>query len=401
MRLLYNKKQENLRNSRIIPIFAGENLLLIQIYNVMKKIFTLIAMAFVAMSVNAQDVDPNNLYPAKEIVMDDIHWYSGPQAKALKNMTIDKTDINDEASTKLYNVLGDGNAYKEILAECFYSEDKGDDVIRPYYTYIDYVNGETGIPAYGLYYKFTPSKAGKLKVQVWVNKGNRKTVIVKGSTGAPMTYGTDYQFEGYVNGQTKPTTTPVIDEQTGEQKIDNDQNPVWVMELIRFSAEEMYQRWVDAGSKQFVLDAGNQPLWGWLTFDVAAGETYYLFQLSSQLGFGGFEFEGEKYEAAPNGELASEFATVVDASTSIANNAGTTGKSVVSFQTASMQVEAVGSATPTSVVPDGYTPGGGGSGISTVKAENANAVRYNMAGQKVNDSFKGIVIENGRKFMSK
>ena len=79
----------------------------------MKKIFTLIAMAFVAMSVNAQDVDPNNLYPAKEIVMDDIHWYSGPQAKALKNMTIDKTDINDEAGTKLYNVLGDGNAYKD------------------------------------------------------------------------------------------------------------------------------------------------------------------------------------------------------------------------------------------------------------------------------------------------
>ena len=367
----------------------------------MKKIFTLISVALMAISANAQDVDPNTLYPAKEIIMDDIHWYSGPQAKALKNMTIDKTDINDEAGTKLYNVLGDGNAYKEILAECFYSEDKGEDVIRPYYTYIKYEDGETGIPAFGLYYKFSPSKAGKLKVQVWVNKGNRKTVIVKGSTGAPMTYGTDYQFEGYVNGQRANYETQAIDPETGEPMVDNQGNPVYDQYQIFFSAEEMYQRWVDAGSKQFVLDAGNQALWGWLTFDVAAGETYYLFQLSSQLGFGGFEFEGEKYEAAPNGELAPEFATVVDASTSIANNVGTTGKSVVSFQTASMQVEAVGSATPTSVVPDGYTPGGGGSGISTVKAENANAVRYNMAGQKVNDSFKGIVIENGRKFMSK
>ena len=46
--------QNYLRITRIIPIFARRILLLIQIYNVMKKIFTLVCMAFVAMSVNAQ-----------------------------------------------------------------------------------------------------------------------------------------------------------------------------------------------------------------------------------------------------------------------------------------------------------------------------------------------------------
>lgn len=368
----------------------------------MKKFFTLACMALAAMSVNAQDVDPANLYEVSEIVMDDIHWYSGERAKALKNMSIDKTDINDAANTKIYNVIGDGNAYKDIMAECFYSEDKGADVIRPYYTYIDYENGETGVPEFGLYYKFTPSQAGKMKVQVWINKGNRKTVIVKGSTGAPMVYGTDYQFEGYVNGQTKDTTTPVYEEDGITQKLDNDGNPMWVQEAIFFTAEEMLARHTHASP--YVLDAGNQALWGWLTFDVAANESYYIFQLSSQLGFGGFEFipaagAAEKYESAPAGVLATEFASVIDAETAVANNVGTTGKSVVTFGTASVSGEAVGSATPTSVTPIGYTPGGGGqTGIETVKtADVAGGKMYNMAGQEVADGFKGLVIVNGKK----
>jgi predicted metal-binding protein len=43
-----------------------------------------------------------------------------------------------------------------------------------------------------------------------------------------------------------------------------------------------------------------------------------------------------------------------------------------------------------------------GSGIKNVKAANAlNNVRYNLAGQKVDASYKGIVIMNGKKFMQK
>ncbi len=43
------------------------------------------------------------------------------------------------------------------------------------------------------------------------------------------------------------------------------------------------------------------------------------------------------------------------------------------------------------------------SGIETVKAANAakNAAAYNLAGQKVNDAFKGVVVKDGKKFMNK
>ena len=40
--------------------------------------------------------------------------------------------------------------------------------------------------------------------------------------------------------------------------------------------------------------------------------------------------------------------------------------------------------------------------ISAVKTvNNAKAVRYNMAGQQVGKDYKGLVIENGRKFLNK
>lgn len=40
-------------------------------------------------------------------------------------------------------------------------------------------------------------------------------------------------------------------------------------------------------------------------------------------------------------------------------------------------------------------------GITNVKANAENAVRYNLAGQKVSNDYKGVVIENGKKFMNK
>jgi hypothetical protein len=49
-----------------------------------------------------------------------------------------------------------------------------------------------------------------------------------------------------------------------------------------------------------------------------------------------------------------------------------------------------------------YFQAEGGAGIETVKAaQNANAAIYNLAGQKVDAAFKGMVIMNGKKFMNK
>lgn len=51
-----------------------------------------------------------------------------------------------------------------------------------------------------------------------------------------------------------------------------------------------------------------------------------------------------------------------------------------------------------------FTPGGDPAGVETIKTEkvwNANAPMYNLSGQQVDKSYKGIVIQNGRKFFNK
>lgn len=326
----------------------------------MKKIFTLISMAFVAMSVNAQDL-PENVYPYKTITWGDITWKNGNNKK-------------DKDNADMFFLMGTGNGYENVYCEYFLSDDTGEYVSRPYYTYVDYEKGETGIPSYGLYYKFTPSTSGTLKVNVWVNKGNRKTFVVKVSDGKPLTPYVDYTFDGYVNGQNE------------------DGHPKYL------TADEIKARHDASGnaSVPYIIDAGNQAVWGWITFNVEAGESYVIYQQTSQLGFGGFEFGGEKYVASPSGGVAAEFAEVID-SNGKATNVTDKG-SVVTFTAAGVAVEAVGGAVPTDITPD-LT-----SGINTIKAaeqNNANAPIFNLAGQKVEKSQKGILIQNGKKFVNK
>ena len=76
--------------------------------------------------------------------------------------------------------------------------------------------------------------------------------------------------------------------------------------------------------------------WVYFTFEAKANETYWAFCQSTQFGFGGFEF----------------------------------------------------------------TPGGS-AGISDIVTDNASADNriYNISGQQVNDSFRGIVIKNGKKYV--
>ena len=93
------------------------------------------------------------------------------------------------------------------------------------------------------------------------------------------------------------------------------------------------------GSDAYVIAAGNRPVWVYLTFSATAGETYYIFNKNTQIGFSGFEF------------------TPKDDTNGIVNiNASTSAK---------------------------------------------KSVRYNMNGQQVNASYKGLVIENGKKFVQK
>lgn len=344
----------------------------------MKKIFTLIAVAALAMNVNAQKTDDQGhaegTYPVKEVTWKAITWKNGNNKK-------------DKDNNDLLYLMGTGNGYATLLAKYSFSEEKGEWQTTADYTYINYEGGETGIPAYGLYYSFTPKTSGSLKIAVWVNKGgdNRKTFIVKASDGKPLTPFVDYTFEGYINGQN--------DSETGFPKF-------FDKDAFKASHDEQYV--VDGKDTQpYKLSWNGQAVWGWITFDVVADETYVVYQQSSQLGFGGYEFTpaggaAESYVACTkdgdNIVLSSEFKAVIDADGNATNV--TTEGSVVNFGTTNMAVKAVGGAEPESVVADFNS-----SGINTVKAElNNDAPVYNLAGQKVSKDYKGVKVQNGKKF---
>lgn len=121
------------------------------------------------------------------------------------------------------------------------------------------------MPAQGLYYKFTAKKAGDLKIYIWSNKGNRNTYLVDEATTKPVTY----VAEGYINGQ---------NDETGAKR--------WL------TAEEIQALHDASGNaeKPYIIGAGNQNYWGAINYKMTAGQSVWLFQDSSQVGFQGYEF---------------------------------------------------------------------------------------------------------------
>ncbi len=278
------------------------------------------------------------------IAWNDIKWEN-------KN---NKLDINDAEGTKLYFLAGTGNPYVVFDKEKIVRESTGEEIWRE--KTISYLPGMETMPVTGLYYKFTPKANGTLKVQIWANKGSRHTYVIDDATKAMV----PYQAEGYVNGQRANYDTPAIDPETGEPKLDNQGNPVYEQYQIFFTAEELKARhdaamadkiaaindnpdFTDADKEreiailESIIDAGNQAFWGWITFDVSAGNSYWLFQDTSQVGFGGYDFT---YTTAAIHELQNT-------------------------------------------------------------ADNENAPFYNLAGQRVMKGTKGIVIQNGKKMVNK
>lgn len=323
----------------------------------MKKIFTLVSIALLAISANAQEtytaVTADGLATEFSSVIDAAtskatNVTDGKSVINIStaNVTLEAvggttpatlgsgSDINADGTVNSWNditwasknqgdisfyyVAGTGNPYTKLEAEEITTDGVATGVYRAkYITYL--ADGSNGLPITGLYYKFTPKAAGTMKVGIWSNKGNRNTYVVDESTKLPIAY----TAEGYVNGQN--------DTEGKKKYLSSDE-----IKAIHTSMKVDATTGVDAAP--YVIAGGNQPFWGYVSFQVEANKSYLVFQDTSQIGFQGFSFTA-----------------------------------------------------------------GEASGISTVSMQTAvnSQVRYNLSGQQVDNTYKGMVIMNGQKFINR
>lgn len=322
----------------------------------MKKIFTLVSIAFCAMSVYAQEVwtvnktdgtlkadyVPNSDASAMSVVkfsttsVEGTHTsgpvagYTDAEATPLEPKVdnswgnISKKDLSKDGSVApIYYVQGKGNPVNldKVTWEQVMTDGEPTGMYRAFWDDSYYApDGSAGLPKNGTYVTLTPKVKGTMKVTVWINKGNRDVYVVKESDAKALALGTEVIASGYINGQNNDVA---------EDDIDNPLKGYMKMQenIVTKGAE---------GVDAYVVGAGNQAFWGYLTFTAEAKETYYVFNKNTQIGFGGFEF----------------------------------------------------------------TPSG--TGISDITAaDDADAPVYNLAGQRVSKDTKGLLIKNGKKFINK
>lgn len=293
----------------------------------MKKIFTLITMALVAMNMNAQDVYDavvdgklapefaavagedggvaNNASngrsvititkgqatctavggttPAKDETIggDALQIVPGAALEGMEN-TYEVAwigawnDINWGIKTQedinFSYVTGTGIPYVQML--CVQNSKDGELIENSYSTDYFYYkpDGSWGIPMSGLYYTLKATATGAFKVKVALDKGIHDTYVVNTSTMKAERV----LASGYIDG---------VNDGEGNKKL-------LAYDEVEAMNEEMGEDY------QYVIGNG-EAFWGWLSFDAQEGETYWLFQKDAQIGFGGFEF----YEGMTADEL--------------------------------------------------------------------------------------------------
>lgn len=324
----------------------------------MKKIFTLISMAFVAMSVNAQTesyktvvdgafapeianavLEDGKLVATISTASTNLKAVAGANPKSVEGSgaqyinadgTVTEWDTPKFAGPKNHSdtgfswVEGSGNPYVGIGAEEIVTEGEPTGTYRATYEYYS-PDGTKGLPVTGFYIEFSATQAGMFKVQFWNNKGNsRELFLVDKETRVALTPQTQYKVEGFVNGQK------------------NDDGTMKFFPQFPIGVDGYPYRIGNADQ-----NIANAVLLGWFVFDAQPGKTYMIFGKDWQFGFAGYEF------------------------------------------------------TPGATI-DSYTPTDP-TAIEAVKnvQTNADAPAYNLAGQKVDKNFKGVVVKNGKKMIQK
>lgn len=241
-------------------------------------------------------------------------------------------NLDDVKTMYFAYVVGTGNPVVGLDAEEITTDDLPTGRWRPLYTYYGPVEGNINgknykreLPQQGLYYEFAAKKDGHLKIAVWSNKGNRNTFVIDKETMDPVTF----TCEGYINGQNEPD--PKNAEKTKKRWLTNEE----IQEIHKNKYCYADAKNEDGTTKKdeegnvikeeiddpypYVLGDGGQNFWGYLVMDLKAGQTYLLFQDSSQIGFGGFQFTDGK---VAEGDLFSAEATVFPSTPGDANDDG-------------------------------------------------------------------------------
>ncbi len=323
----------------------------------MKKFFTLVSIAFCAMSVNAQEVWKaaefnlesatietltNGIYGAGtadapdtnvpgELKTSTIHVNTG--AITLTALSTPNGDKNIETGAEAWQLKGSVDGNDALIVEgCtpkfaqyimgqgnpelnhweFDEETENGTAHRVYGTFWEPGNE---MPAKGSYWKFETTTSGTLKTAIFGNKNANPTYIVDASTKQPLAPAN--------------VDIAIFYQNTGFAYEGN--------------AEEGTAKYLNVGkmADDYVLQhtngvTQNRPVLGYISFPVEAGKTYYLFNPKSQIGLYGYEFTA------------------------------------------------------------------GGASISDITAtDDANAPVYNLAGQRVSKDTKGLLIKNGKKFINK
>lgn len=493
----------------------------------MKKFFTLISVALMAMSANAQEVwkaAEYDLTQAKEEKLTQGIYGAGTAdapdtsvpgelvtsviTASTANVTmtglstpnsLSKKDV-EEGKTQVYWELkgkpaDDANPNDALVTDAcnpkfaqylmpkgnpgathweFYElNSDGDEVFRAYDTYW---NPGDNMPAKGAYWKFETKAAGTLKLGVYVNKGNHLFYVVDAATKQPLAPASVnvaiyYQNTGFAYESQKDENGEVI---PGTEKYLNE----GVM------ADDYILQHTNGCTQ-------NRPALGYVSFPVEAGKTYYVFNQKSQIGLYGFEFTAGAGGAGDSNAVFSWENNVVTGGTVVGNGseaenvgASDSGNTVIKVSAKKANIaadnltftfdqalaaedvmeitayrkkdtdangtlymqfengyvidegdevkwnnihEAEGQQPNTNTYALTDAAGsksmvmarskastnvfiikmvinrGGSTGIGNIEvvAPQFNGAIYNLAGQKVGEDYKGIVIKNGKKFINK
>ena len=199
----------------------------------------------------------------------------------------------------------------------------------------------TATPVRGEYFEFTSDVDGLMKIGFGIANGtNRNVYVVEKETVKTLT-AADFKVEGYVQG---------CDNQDG--------TPMWIPSIkinedLTIGDTEFNQSYKD--DNLIVVDQLQKVKFAWIVLDAKAGVTYMLFTPTSQIAFRDYQF--------------------------------TPGKTVDEYQPSEDGPDAPGATTAIKA-------------IKNIAAAN-DAPVYNLAGQRVNAATKGLLIKNGKKFINK